>query len=76
MRWTLLVQLTMRLKSGRRSRVVLTPRRWRQVGRDASRIVASDGGNKARLTRKSTKETVKTNRVRECRVIPARPAVD
>jgi hypothetical protein len=53
---------------GRRSRVVLTPRRWRQVGRDASRILASDGGNKARLTRKSTKETVKTNRVRECRV--------
>jgi hypothetical protein len=34
-----------RLACGRRSRVVLTPRRWRQVG---GRDSASDGGNKAR----------------------------
>jgi hypothetical protein len=33
--------------SGRRSRVVLTPRRWRQVGDDASHN-ADDGGKKAR----------------------------
>jgi hypothetical protein len=37
------------------------------------RIVARDGGNKARLTEEITKEAVKTIRVRECRVIPARP---
>jgi hypothetical protein len=36
---------------GRRSRVVLTPRRWRQVGGSDS---AGDGGNKARLTGEST----------------------
>jgi len=29
---------TRRADSGRRSRVVLTPRRWRQVGDDACRI--------------------------------------
>src|SRR6202021_3179626 len=34
-----------RLACGRRSRVVLTPRRWRQVG---GRDSAADGGKKAR----------------------------
>jgi len=38
------------------------------VGDDASHR-ADDGGNKARLTGESAKETVKTIRVRECRVI-------
>jgi len=32
---------------------------------------ADDGDKKARFTGESTKETVKTIRVRECRVIPA-----
>jgi hypothetical protein len=31
---------------------------------------AGDGGKKAPVTRESAKETVKTIRVRECRVIP------
>jgi hypothetical protein len=43
-------------QSGRRSRVVLTPRRWRQVGGGNS---AGDGDKKARSPG-STKETVKT----------------
>jgi hypothetical protein len=37
--------------------VVLTPRRWRQVGGGNS---ADDGGKQARLTGEITKETVKT----------------
>ena len=41
---------------GRRSRVVLTPRRWCQVGGGNS---AGDGVNKP-ITGESTKETVKT----------------
>jgi hypothetical protein len=44
---------------GRRSRVVLTPRRWCQLRETSS---TRDGGNKARLTRESTKEAVKTDR--------------
>jgi len=40
--------------------VVLTPRRWCQVGDDAKRIAAGDGGKKARFTKESMKETVKT----------------
>jgi hypothetical protein len=32
--------------------------------------LAGDGGNPAMVTGESTKETVKTIRVRECRVIP------
>src|SRR6185437_7648389 len=35
MRWTLWRRVDERRKSGRRSRVVLTPRRWRHVGDDA-----------------------------------------
>ena len=45
MRWTLIALLTRALICGRRSRVVLTPRRWRQVGGSNS---ANDGDNKAR----------------------------
>jgi len=42
---------------GRRSRVVLTPRRWRQV-RGASS--AGDGDKKSPIAEESTKEAVKT----------------
>jgi hypothetical protein len=48
MRWTLWCLKDERCESGRRSRVVLMPRRWHQVGDDASRIVACDGDKKAR----------------------------
>jgi hypothetical protein len=57
MRWTWAARRRTRPPRGRRSRMVLTPRRWRQVGGSVS---AGDGGNKARLTGESTKETVKT----------------
>jgi hypothetical protein len=52
-------------QGGRRSRVVLTPRRWCQVGGGNS---ACDGVNKP-ITGESTKEAVKPLRG-ECRVIP------
>jgi hypothetical protein len=45
MRWTQAALLTRAHPCGRRSRVVLTPRRWRQVG---ERNFAGDGDNKAR----------------------------
>src|ERR1700733_3833548 len=43
MRWTQAALLTRARVCGRRSRVVLTPRRWRQVSRKYSR---GDGDNK------------------------------
>jgi hypothetical protein len=48
--------------------VVLTPRRWRQVLEKQ----ASQGRwwQESPVARESAKETVKTIRVRECRVIP------
>jgi hypothetical protein len=52
---------------GRRSRVVLTPRRWRQVGENY--ISAGDGGNKARSPGRARRKPLKPLR-RECRVIP------
>src|SRR5664279_6484495 len=45
MRWTQAALLTRALSCGRRSRVVLTPRRWRQVG---ERNFTDDGGKQAR----------------------------
>src|SRR3954453_2859848 len=42
---------------GRRSRVVLAPRPWRQA---CEVKLAGDGGNKRRFTGESTKEPVKT----------------
>ena len=45
MRWPRWTRLTSVTRCGRRSRVVLTPRRWRQVSRVTS---WSDGGKKAR----------------------------
>ena len=47
MRWTRAAPKTRALIRGRRSRVVLTPRRWRQVRDDASHHT-DDGGKKAR----------------------------
>jgi len=57
--------------SGQRSRVVLTPRRWRQV----CGAIRVRRWQESPVTGESTKETVKTIRVRECRVIPALPVV-
>jgi hypothetical protein len=49
MRWTRQRQKTNDIARGRRSRVVLTPRRWRQVLEKAScKFLGDDGGNKAR----------------------------
>jgi hypothetical protein len=48
---------------GRRSRVVLTPRRWRQVG---GRDSADDGGNKARSPGRARRKPLKPLRG-ECR---------
>jgi hypothetical protein len=58
---------------GRRNRVVLTSRRWRQVGDDA-RIVACDGDKKARSPGRARHKPLKPLR-RECRVNPAATAV-
>jgi hypothetical protein len=58
MRWTLMALLTRALSCGRRSRVVLTPRRWRQVlERHAS---WERWWQQSPVTRESTEETVKT----------------
>jgi hypothetical protein len=57
---------------GRRSRVVLTPRRRRQVRGEFIR--ASDGDKKARSPGRARRKPLKPSR-RECRVNPARPAV-
>src|SRR6202011_5714549 len=58
MRWTRVVRLTRALSCGRRSRVVLTPRRWRQVGDDASHH-AGDGGKKARSPGRARRKPLK-----------------
>jgi hypothetical protein len=44
---------------GRRSRVVLTPRRWRQVG---ERDFAGDGGKQARSPRRARRKPLKPSR--------------
>jgi len=46
-------------RRGRRSRVVLAPRPWRQV---SGTFPADDGGNKRRFTGESTKEAVNPSR--------------
>src|SRR5260370_31062786 len=51
---------------GRRSRVVLTPRRWRQVGGSNS---ADDGGKRARSPGRARRKPLKPLRG-ECRVKP------
>ena len=57
-------QKTNDVARGRRSRVVLTPRRWRQTG---ERDFAGDGGKKARSPRRARRKPLKPLR-RECRV--------
>src|ERR1700684_2071636 len=64
MRWTRVALLTRALIRGRRSRVVLTPRRWRQVGESD---FTGDGGNKARSPRRARRNPLKPLR-REGRV--------
>jgi hypothetical protein len=59
MRWTRVARLTSALSCGRRSRVVLTPRRWRQVG---GRDSAGDGGKKARSPRRARNKLLKPSR--------------
>jgi hypothetical protein len=56
-----------RAACGRRSRVVLTPRRWRQVGDDASHH-AGDGGKQARSPGRARRKPLKPLRG-ECRAI-------
>jgi hypothetical protein len=61
-------QKTNDVARGRRSRVVLTPRRWRQVSDDASHH-AGDGGKKARSPGRARSKLLKPL-CGECRVIP------
>ena len=64
-RWTRVALLTRALSCGRRSRVVLTPRRWCQVGGSNS---AGDGGQKARAP--GSARIIRKPLRGECRVIP------
>ena len=57
MRWTRMARLTSVLTCGRRSRVVLTPRRWRQVSRSDPR---KRRWQESPVTWESAKEAVKT----------------
>ena len=63
MRWTRQRQKTNDVARGRRSRVVLTPRRWRQVGGGNS---ADDGGKQARSPGRARRNPLKPLRG-ECR---------
>jgi hypothetical protein len=59
MRWTQAALLTRALSCGRQSRVVLTPRRWRQVG---ERNFADDGGKQARSPGRARNKLLKPSR--------------
>jgi hypothetical protein len=65
MRWTLQVQTTNALASGRRSRVVLAPRRWCQVPGKLT-LLRDDGDKKARSPGRTRRKPLKPSR-RECR---------
>src|SRR5690348_4116061 len=67
------VRATKRVCYGRRSRVVLTPRRWRQARDDASHHTG-DGGNKARSPGRARSKPLKPLR-REGRIDPPTPVV-
>jgi hypothetical protein len=56
MRWTRVARLTRALTCGWRSRVVLTPRRWRQVGESN---FTNDGGKQARSPRRARRKPLK-----------------
>ena len=73
MQWTLRHQLTSDVAGGRPSRVVLTPRRRRQVGDDALHR-ADDGDKKARSPGRARRKPLKPLR-RKRRVNPAKPVV-
>jgi hypothetical protein len=59
MRWTRVALLTRALSCGRRSRVVLTPRRWRQV---SQKYLRDDGGKKARSPGRARNKLLKPSR--------------
>src|SRR5471030_923674 len=59
MRWTQAAHLTRAIPCGRRSRVVLTPRRWCQVG---ERNFADDGGKQARSPGRARGKPLKPSR--------------
>jgi hypothetical protein len=59
MRWTRVALLTRALSCGRRSRVVLTPRRWRQV---SQKYLRGDGGKQARSPRRARNKLLKPSR--------------
>src|SRR6202011_4436862 len=66
MRWTLWRRKTSDAWGGRRSRVILTPRRWRQGLRDDPQ---DDGGKRARSPGRARNKPLKPLRG-ECRVFP------
>jgi hypothetical protein len=67
-RWTRMRRQTSGATSGRRSRVVLAPRCWRQLGDDASHH-AGDGGKKA--DQQGEHEAAVKPPCRESRIAPA-----
>ena len=71
------VRVDERRDRGRRSRVVLTPRRWRQVGEDGRSFSwhrAGDGDKKARSPRRARRKPLKPLR-RKCRDVSGGPVV-
>ena len=71
MRWTRIAAKDERRYLVRRSRVVLTPRRWCQV-RERLTLLGSDGDNKARSPRRARRKPLKPLR-REGRMLSAEP---
>jgi hypothetical protein len=59
MRWTRMARLTSVLVCGRRSRVVLTSRRWRQA---SQKFLQGDGDNKARSPGRARRKPLKPSR--------------
>src|ERR1700735_5495886 len=59
MRWTRAALLTRALICGRRSRVVLTPRRWRQA---SQKCLRGDGGKQARSPGRARNKLLKPSR--------------
>jgi hypothetical protein len=59
MRWTRVARLTRAHPCGRRSRVVLTPRRWRQV---SQKCLRGDGGKQARSPGRARNKLLKPSR--------------
>jgi len=59
MRWTRFGAVDERADLGRRSRVVLMPRRWHQVGNDCFCNRAGDGDNKARSPGRARRKPLK-----------------